>query len=186
MDVYARAGISRLGIDFPGTAVTDLDGAYKFGGGVGGRLKLVEILSTVALYGEGQGFIFFSEDDVTQDVVGGQMLENQSWEWREAEGAVGVSVNLGRFSIYGGASVSLIETHRDSQKQLIESSGKKGKPTTSPTDEYRSDPLADPGFVGAVFPLPRDFKLNIKLKGPDEVAVYVSLTQLYKGGPGAF
>lgn len=185
LDVDGRAGVSQLAIEFPGTKVSSFEGTYKFGGGVGARVKVMEV-SRVTVYGEGQAYVFFSEDDITQDVVGGQMRANQSWEWREAEGAVGVSVDLGVFSVYAGGSMSVIQTFKDSEKRLFETSGKTGDLIVSPTEEYRSDPLTDLAFVGAVFQLPREFKLNIKLKGPDEVSLYVGLTQLYRGGPGAF
>lgn len=187
MDVFGRAGISQLRIEFPDFTPSDMVGSYKFGGGLGARIKLLQF-SNVAVYAEGRGLLYYSEGDVSQVGQVGEVIENQAWEWREAEGGLGIALELRQLSLYGGVSVSVIQTFTDREKRAYEDSRMVGDPSVSPTEEFRSDPLADPVFIGAIFGLPRDFKLNVKLKGPgsfdepDDFGLCVSLTQFYEPG----
>ena len=171
MDVFAQVGVADLKIEGH-SGRTDFQGEYEGAIGAGVRVRLLGLFgSRVLLYGEGCGCLFPSKGKVSQ----GAIQSTVDYDWLEGEAALGIEFpSLG---CYAGAQGSWVETKADRRSYLIEDEVKTYIRGYSET--YRSGARWS-GFVGKIFPLRSNFRLDIRVTGPEMASIRIALTQLYQ------
>jgi len=175
MDVFAQAGVADLKIEGR-SGRTDFRGEYKVAVGTGVRIRLLDMFgSGVLLYGEGSGWLFPSEGKVSQRTEAGTIQSTVEYDWLEGEATLGAEFPF--IGLYAGARVQGVETKADRRSYLIEEADKTDLGRRRET--YRSGARWS-GFVGKVFPLRSNFRLDIRVTGPEMASIRIALTQLYR------
>lgn len=161
MDVFAQVGIADLGIkELPGR--TDFRGEYQVAVGAGTRVRLLNLFgSRVVLYGEGSGFRFRSEEKASQRTKAGT-IPPREYNWLEGEAVLGME--FPSIGFYAGSGVWGVQTEPSYLTEY---------------EIYRSGTRWS-GFVGKIFPLRANFRLDVRVTGPERASIRIALTQLYQ------
>ncbi len=159
MEVFGQAGVTDLEIEAP-SGDTDFQGEYGLLVGVGARVRLLDLFgSRLLLYGEGSGILFpFKGSKRTET----ETIQSRQYYWLEGEAALGME--LPAIGLHAGAGVQEMETH---PSYLIED------------ETYRSG-LRWIGFIGKGFSLRNNYRLDMRVTGPEMISIRIALTDRYQ------
>ena len=157
MEVFGEVGVADLEIEAP-SGRTDFQGDYTVAVGAGVRVRLLDLFGSRALlYGEGSGTLFpfgGSKHTGTGTI--------QEYRWLEGQAALGMEMPA--IGFYAGAGVQELETH---PSYLVED------------ETYRSGARWI-GFIGKGFSLRKNYRLDIRVTGPEMISIRIALTDLYQ------
>ena len=173
MDVFAQAGAAKLKIEGR-SGRTDFQGDYKGVVGAGGRIRLLSLFgSRILLYGEGRGTLFPAKVKGTESGTIQTTVEYDYW----LEGEAVLGIELPFIGYCAGIQGSWVEAKSDSRSYWIKDEDKPYLKGSSGT--YRSGTRWG-GFVGKIFPLRKNFRLDVRITGPEMASIRIALIQLYQ------
>lgn len=172
MDGFVEAGVADLEIEGR-SGRTDFRGEYRPAAEAGVRVKLLELFgSSLLLYGEGRGCLFPAK---VKGAESGTIRSSVAVDWLEGRAALGAAFPA--MGVYAGVQVNGVETEADRHSYLIEDGDEIDLGRHRET--YRSGAHWG-GFVGKRFSLKGNFRLDIRVSGPEMASIRIALTQRYQ------
>ena len=172
MDGFVEAGVADLEIEGR-SGRTDFRGEYRPAAEAGVRVKLLDLFgSSLLLYGEGSGCLFRAK---VKGMESGTIRSSVAYDWMEGRAALGAAFPSTGF--YAGVQANGVETEADRHSYLIEEGDEID--LGGHLEIYRSGAHWG-GFVGKRFSLKGNFRLDVRVSGPETASIRIALTQRYQ------